>query len=111
MHFPEKCNDQFFQQLTAEKRVIVRTSAGFSKYVWKLKENARNEMLDCKVYNIAAVELLRPNFEKLKERLEEKLEALRNSPAAESEADPMPEPPKPSPSLIRKVSRSSGRRR
>jgi phage terminase large subunit GpA-like protein len=96
MHFPDRCKDDYFRQLTAEKRVIVRDAKGFMKYVWKLKEGERNEMLDCKVYNLAAIELLRPNFEALKAKLDEKIVEMRR--LAESAADddePIRTPAKP----------------
>lgn len=111
MHFPKKCNEQFFQELTSEKRVITRDARGFSKYVWKLKEGARNEMLDCKVYNIAAIELLNPNFEALKNKLDAKIEQL----TARSLEEAAPEEiisatPEAKSSIVRKIS-GPGRRR
>jgi phage terminase large subunit GpA-like protein len=62
MHFPEHvANHEFFEQLTAEKRIrILDKRSGFYKAKWVLKEGRRNEVLDCVVYNIAAETWLKP---------------------------------------------------
>ena len=40
------------------------------RYYKKLRE--RNEALDCRVYNLAALEILNPNFERMAKNLEVK---------------------------------------
>jgi phage terminase large subunit GpA-like protein len=74
MHFNRTCDQEFFDQLVAEQRKLVRNRAGFFEWKWMLKEGRRNEVLDCYVYNWAAIELLKPNFDALETKLKEKLE-------------------------------------
>ena len=71
-HFPNQeppYSEQFFEQLTAEK-LVTKTAHGIPKPVWELPSGKRNEALDCRVYAIAALELLRPDFAKWQEHLE-----------------------------------------
>ncbi|MBT7443738.1 MAG: phage terminase large subunit family protein [Methylococcales bacterium] len=71
-HFPNHeppYTEQFFEQLTAEK-LVTKTAKGLPKQVWELTPGHRNEVLDCRVYAMAGLELLRPNFEKHREYLE-----------------------------------------
>lgn len=58
-------NAEFFQQLTAEV-FERRFEKGVIKSAWK-KIRERNEALDCAVYAMAAVEILNPNFEYLRD--------------------------------------------
>ena len=67
MHFPRGRDDgfteEYFKQLTAE--VFVRKfEKGKLTESWK-KIRERNEALDCCVYATAAIELMRPYFERL----------------------------------------------
>lgn len=67
-HFPNQeppYNEVYFQQLTAEK-MVTKTAHGIPRPVWELPSGKRNEALDCRVYAMAAIELLRPDFEKWK---------------------------------------------
>lgn len=69
VHFPRQAergfNETFFQQLTAE--VFERKfEKGVIKCGW-IKIRERNEALDCAVYASAALEILNPNFEQLKQ--------------------------------------------
>ena len=66
VHFPEDTTDQFFTQLTAEKR-ISRHVHGIPKLEWSLPPGKRNEALDCKVYALAALQILNPNLALLAE--------------------------------------------
>ena len=70
IHFPvgDLFDPEYFEQLTAEKRVR-KYSRGFPKMVWEKTRN-RNEALDVAVYNLVALSILNPNFEKLAERLQ-----------------------------------------
>ena len=67
-HFPiaEWCNQEFFDQLTAEKK-ITKYRRGFPFQEW-IKTRPRNEMLDCSVYSLAALIILNPAWKALKER-------------------------------------------
>ena len=63
-HFPEGrgYGPKYFEGLTAE-RLETRYTKGVPHQVWK-KVRARNEPLDLRVYNTAALEILNPNLEK-----------------------------------------------
>ncbi|MBG9548397.1 phage terminase large subunit family protein [Cytobacillus firmus] len=63
-HFPKDrgYNEDYFKGLTAE-RLETRYENGIPYQVWK-KIRARNEPLDLRVYNIAALEILNPNLER-----------------------------------------------
>lgn len=53
MHFPMEYDEEYFKQLTAEKK-ITKKRMGFEYTEWE-KTRARNESLDVKVYSIAAL--------------------------------------------------------
>jgi len=53
MHFPRGLDDDYYLQLTSEKRVI-KYKDGFPSYTWVLPSGSRNEGLDCEVYALAA---------------------------------------------------------
>lgn len=70
LHFNEKCDIDYFEQLMSERRVIVRTR-GIPKLVWKkIDENRPNEALDLEVYNLATYAILQSPMARLKEKLE-----------------------------------------
>jgi len=60
-------DEKYFEGLTSETK-ITKMVKGRPKTEWKLKTGVRNEPLDCRVYNTAALEILNPNFEQLKNR-------------------------------------------
>lgn len=55
MHFAEELPMAFFEQLTAEARMLQRTAGG-DAYRW-VKTGARNEVLDCTVYALFAAHM------------------------------------------------------
>jgi phage terminase large subunit GpA-like protein len=63
-HFPKGrgYNAEYFKGLTAEI-LVTRYEKGIPYQAWK-KIRARNEPLDLRVYNMAALEIANPNFEK-----------------------------------------------
>jgi phage terminase large subunit GpA-like protein len=69
MHFPEGFGYdlEYFEQLVSE-REIVKWEEGKMHREWK-KMRARNEALDKRVYSLAALEILRPNFDALAKNL------------------------------------------
>lgn len=70
-HFPQGqgYDAEFFSQLTAEQRVR-RYKAGVPSFIWELKKgHIRNEALDIRVLNMAAVQLLVVNFEALERNI------------------------------------------
>ena len=71
MHFPRGrgYDEEFFAQLTAEK-VRKTFSLGHAKLVWEnIRPNKRNEALDIRVYSLAGLHILRPNWAALSKRL------------------------------------------
>jgi phage terminase large subunit GpA-like protein len=82
MHFPLEYDQEFFDQLTAEK-VVTKYVKGYPtrQYV-PIRE--RNETLDCRCYALAAMIILNPVFEKLKENIERKAEELKNGGVAKN---------------------------
>ena len=63
-HFPEHYPEDYFKQLTAE-RVFTKKRKGVSVREYR-KTYQRNEALDCRVYNMAALSILNPLWDKLK---------------------------------------------
>jgi phage terminase large subunit GpA-like protein len=78
-HFPKGrgYNEKFFEGLTAEK-LETRYAKGIPYQVW-VKVRARNEPLDLRVYNTAALEILNPNLEKEYSVLTRKIGKKRRS--------------------------------
>jgi phage terminase large subunit GpA-like protein len=59
-HWPDDLPDEYFSQLTAEKRVT-KYVRGFPRLEW-IKTRKRNEALDCRVYAFAALTILNPTW-------------------------------------------------
>ncbi|MDX1949903.1 MAG: phage terminase large subunit family protein [Rickettsiales bacterium] len=74
-HFPITRGSEYFKQLTAEKQVT-RYVKGFAKREW-IKVRTRNEALDCRVYSLAALQILNPDFELLAKNIEMKSRNIR----------------------------------
>ncbi len=53
-HFPQDRDEDWFQQITAERRTITRDKKGNPSATWKVIAGRRNEGLDCRVYARAA---------------------------------------------------------
>lgn len=58
MHYHHGYDEEYFRQLTVEK-VVTRYQKGFTKRTWEKPPGARNEALDIRVYNLAALEILK----------------------------------------------------
>ena len=71
-HFPLERDLEYFEQLTAEKRVT-RYHKGFAIKEWQ-KTRPRNEALDARVYAYAALRILNPIWAALQKRLDKKPE-------------------------------------
>ena len=65
IHFPSTCDEEYFKQLTSEKRVI-KYVKGNKSIVW-VKQYRRNESLDTFVYSLVALNILQPNLELINE--------------------------------------------
>ncbi len=61
-HFPDRYDEEFYLQLTAERAMTVYRK-GIPRREWR-KVRPRNEALDCRVYAMAALRLLKPKMGK-----------------------------------------------
>ncbi len=63
-HFPKipSYDDNYFEMLTSEK-LVDRQVGGFKKLMWVLQPGRRNEALDCRGLNIAALNIINPKFD------------------------------------------------
>ena len=66
-HFPDDRDGSWFDQLTAEK-LIIRRRNGRDVFEWR-KIRDRNEALDCRIYALAALRLLAPDFARARQEL------------------------------------------
>ncbi len=104
-HFPnnDKCryDEEYFRQLTVE---VIRTSPSGQAYFTKPNEESRNESLDCRIYAAAGVEILKPDWAKVKASLaakpqndwrekEEGIKAALNLPIPDLRGVEVPEKP------------------
>ena len=69
-HFPLDRDEEYFDQLTAEK-LVTKFRKGFPHKEWQ-KVRARNEALDCRVYAFAALKILNPVWTAIEKRLQPK---------------------------------------
>ena len=69
IHFPAHVDEEYFKQLTSEKRIIKYTKGG-KKFAW-VKINNRNEALDTMVYGFAALHILQPNYLKIAQNIKD----------------------------------------
>jgi phage terminase large subunit GpA-like protein len=67
LHFPADVDEEYFKQLTAEKR-ITKFVRGRKSLIWK-QIRSRNEALDTMVYNFAAIYILNPNFDIIEQKI------------------------------------------
>lgn len=74
-HFPLDRDQEYFDQLTAEKRET-KYIKGRPRMVW-VQTRKRNEALDCRVYSMAAFLILKPAIAALRKRLTPKPTAAR----------------------------------
>ena len=87
-HFCMEADDDFFEQLTAEKRVR-RYRKGFEVLTWEKRPGVRNEVLDCTVYALAAYHLRNADLQRLKTELENRISEF------EYTGEPVPAQPTP----------------
>lgn len=104
IHFPQKpaYDEEHFKQIGAEEKRNIYDK-GVQKGYHYVKTRARNEALDLKVYNLAAMMLLNPAFDKLAKKIEDYLPQLEidaasaptPAPQPVQVAEPLPAPDKP----------------
>lgn len=76
IHFPNTLDDEWFRQLTSEKRVPHYEKGILVRHKW-VKIRARNEVLDIMVYNLAALEYLNVNLNAVHRNFHAKLERIK----------------------------------
>lgn len=76
MHFPNTLDEEYFKQLTAEKRVSVYEKGIEVRKKW-VKIRSRNEALDIEVYNLAALDFINVNLEAYSRNFNAKLERIK----------------------------------
>ena len=86
-HFPQYA-EEYFKQLTAEKRII-RVHRGYPRAVWEKDPTRNNEALDCRVYARAAASIY--GLDRFAERHWLQLEEVLGKPvpAAQSQTQPI----------------------
>lgn len=60
-HFPDRCDDEFFEQLTSERKRI-KFIRGFEMTEWFKPNHVRNEVLDLAVLNLFAMRISNTDF-------------------------------------------------
>jgi phage terminase large subunit GpA-like protein len=100
MHWHMGYSYDYFRQLCSEKAITVTDKAGHPVRKWvKKREDVPNEALDIRRGNYAMIELLQPNWARLKQMFAGSVAALRakpvdpSAPAAAAESKPAPQQP------------------
>lgn len=88
-HFPDHYGPEYFQMLTAEKKFTKHTKGVATYYYRKIRK--RNEALDCRVYALAALEKIDPQWASLARRLaKQAADQTEGKPAVEMAAKESP---------------------
>jgi phage terminase large subunit GpA-like protein len=85
-HFPMERDQEYFDQLTAEKRTTKYTN-GRPKMVWS-QTRKRNEALDCRVYATAAYAILKPSIGALLRKMGQLHRQVEQIPVATAAPEP-----------------------
>ncbi|BBF41993.1 phage terminase, large subunit [Lachnospiraceae bacterium KM106-2] len=84
-HFPKNMdrgyNQMYMKGLTSEEKVTKRDKKNRLKIMWVKKPGIRNEPLDLRNYAYAAVELIRPNWNVLEEKIENGINYMKKDAA------------------------------
>lgn len=83
--FPTGLDDEYYRQLTAERRVPKRRKDGFTEYKWEKDPNQANEMLD--TMNQAEAAAILYGIRGLPDAIWDRLEAERETPVADAQLD------------------------
>ncbi len=84
-HFPinkELGYDEAYMKGLNSEQLVTEVKDGRAYTRWKKKSGTRNEPLDLRVYNTAAVEMLRPDFDVLEKRVQAGINYMKKSPAS-----------------------------
>lgn len=96
MHYHNGYDYSYFRMLTNEIGVTEYDKGGRPYRVWKKKSSdARTEALDIRVYNLAVLEILNPNFKAISDNLNLQIQALNAEPKqADKNVEIKPQPRK-----------------
>jgi hypothetical protein len=83
--FPMGMPDEYFRQLTAERRTAVKRRDGFTNYKWVKDPNQANEMLDTMLQAEAAA--IKLGLRDMPDKVWDRLESERGTPPAEAQLD------------------------
>ncbi len=83
--FPAGLTDEYYQQLTAERRTPHTTKHGFTEFRWTKPKDQPNEALDTEIYATAAA--IHFGWKRLDDKSWARLEADRERPAEEQQLD------------------------
>jgi phage terminase large subunit GpA-like protein len=83
--FPTGLEDEFYRQVTSERRVPKRRKDGFTEYKWEKDPNQANEMLD--TMNQAEAAAILFGLRGLPDRIWDQLEAERETPPQDHQLD------------------------
>ncbi|WP_119157439.1 phage terminase large subunit family protein [Caldimonas tepidiphila] len=95
VHFSDQLSREWFEQLTAEQRILVKGPRGGETYKW-VKRRPRNEVLDCRNYALHAAFILgldgysEKRWQQLEARVQPPID-LFSAPAAPADVLPAPE--------------------
>ena len=87
IHFPRTMTMEDFQQLTAERKET-KLVRGQRKSEW-VKQRERNEEIDLQVLNLAAVDILKPNWGKIQHMRANPPKRKQTEPQQKVEVDPV----------------------
>lgn len=82
-YFPEGRDEDYFKMLTAEQ-LMTKWSKGFPMRYW-VPIRERNEALDCRVYALAALIYLKPNYVRIRQELASEKAKLMKTVSGETE--------------------------
>lgn len=106
-HFPETYGENYFKMLTAEE-LKTKYQKGVAIRYFALKRGVRrNEALDCRVYNTAALEILNPNWKAIERNVRRRITRLKREHAEKDKIKNKTTQPKPT-RPIRKSRRKPG---
>lgn len=108
-HYNRSFDDEWFKQLTAEKRKTKKIR-GFEVVEW-VKRRDRNEAWDLEVYQIGGLEHLNPNWTKLHDRAQLLAGEAGSEETGDEDFEPEPEPPEPPPAKVKRRSKQPKKRR
>ena len=78
-HFPDHYPERYFLGLVSEEKKKKRNkNTGRTSFIW-VKFYERNEPLDCRVYNMAALKIHLPNFDILERRYLRESDRIKNN--------------------------------